>query len=237
MDIIKITNLCKTIEKAEILKNVNMTIREGEIYGLLGPNGAGKTTIMKILVQLSGATSGTIEYWGKSMEKESFKILRNIGNIIEYPSFYENLTARKNLELHCSYMNTGFDEIDHMLEAVSLSNKSNIKVSKFSLGMKQRLGLARAMLHKPKLLILDEPINGLDPMGIQEIRNLLLQLKRKQGTTILISSHILAEIQLVADRVGIINKGKILEELSIGDMKNNQELESYFIKRMSEEVK
>lgn len=236
MDIVKVKNLCKSYGTSEILKNVNMTIRDGEIYGLLGPNGAGKTTIMKILVQLTKATSGTIEYWGKTMDKDSFKILSNIGNIIEYPSFYQNLTARTNLELHCSYMSMGFEDIDKMLERVGLGNKADMKVSKFSLGMKQRLGLARAMLHNPKLLILDEPINGLDPMGIQEIRNLLMDLKKK-GTTILISSHILAEVQLIADRVAIINDGKILEELSIEDMKNNQDLESYFIKRMSEEAK
>lgn len=164
MDLIKVTNLCKNYGNAEILKNVNLTIREGEIYGFLGPNGAGKTTIMKILVQLTKATSGTIEYLGKSMEKDCVKILSNIGNIIEYPAFYEGLTGRKNLELHCAYMNVRLDEIDKMLDVVELTREADKKVSKYSLGMKQRLGLARAMLHKPKILILDEPINGLDPV-------------------------------------------------------------------------
>ncbi len=213
---------------------INLQISEGEIYGFLGPNGAGKTTLMKCILSLSTITSGSIEIFGKNLQIHREEILSQIGSIIETPIFYEDCTAKEILEIHALYMRKNITESDiiKVLKMVGLKNTTK-KVKNFSLGMRQRLGLARAFLTKPRLLILDEPINGLDPVGIQEIRNLLLSLSKEHGITILISSHILSEISQIADKIGIIKNGKMIEQVSMKElMREDVDLEEYFMSRL-----
>ena len=230
-NIVEIKELFKTIDKEEILSGINLQIAEGEIYGFLGPNGAGKTTLMKCMLSLSTITSGSIEIFGKNLQEHREEILSQIGSIIETPIFYENCTAKEVLKIHDQYMGGNITESDiiNVLSMVGLKNTTK-KVKEFSLGMRQRLGLARAFLTKPRLLILDEPINGLDPIGIQEIRNLLLSLSKEHGITILISSHILSEIAQIADKIGVIKNGEMIEQISMKEiMRENIELEEYFM--------
>lgn len=229
--IVEIKGLYKTINKEEILSDINLEIEEGKIYGFLGPNGAGKTTLMKCLLTLALPTQGSIRIFGKFLETEREAILKEIGSIIETPIFYENCTAVEILELHAKYMKIELinSEIQRVLEIVGLSGNSK-KVKEFSLGMRQRLGIARAILTKPKLLILDEPINGLDPIGVQEIRKLLLYLSKEKETTIFISSHILSEISQMADTIALIKNGRIIEELEMVQLKEeNVDLEAHFM--------
>lgn len=197
-----------------------MNIRPGEIYGFLGPNGAGKTTIMKMILNLIKPTSGDIKVFNQPVTRTSYQYLSKIGSIIEYPEFYERLSAKENLELHCEYMGIyEKKEADEALKIVGLQGVENKKISEFSLGMKQRLGIARAIVTKPEILILDEPINGLDPIGIKEVRELLVLLKEEYGITILISSHIVSEIESIADTVGILQHGKLLKEVRMDDIR------------------
>lgn len=221
------------VVKPEINK-VSMHIKEGEIYGFLGPNGAGKTTIMKMLLNLVKPTSGEIYIQSQPIAASSYKYLKNIGSLIENPIFYEELTAYNNLQIHCAYM--GYEDQKHLmkvLDIVGLRNIEGKKVKEFSLGMRQRLAVARAIVAKPKLLILDEPINGLDPMGIKEVRELLVMLKQQYGMTILISSHIVTEMEFIADTIGVLNQGELLEEISMDVLRGKQQsLEDYYIKRI-----
>ncbi|MCY8464261.1 ABC transporter ATP-binding protein [Bacillus atrophaeus] len=213
---VNINGLTKTFQGKEVVSNVNMHIRKGEIYGFLGPNGAGKTTVMKMLTSLVKPTGGEIEILGHKMTNTSYKVLGRIGSMIEYPIFYEKLTAQENLELHCEYM--GYHDKNSIQEVLGMVNLKNIEdkaVKTFSLGMKQRLGIARAIITKPELLILDEPINGLDPVGIKEIRHLFQVLSKEYGMTLLISSHMLSEIEQIADTIGVIRDGRLLEEVSM----------------------
>lgn len=214
--ILRTINLVKRFKDKDVVANVNMNIKRGEIYGFLGPNGAGKTTIMKMIVNLLKPSSGEIEIFGEKLTYRAYETLKRIGSIIEYPVFYDKLTGRENLELHCEYMGY-YDQcaIDRALELVNLKGIDSKAVKDFSLGMKQRLGIARAIITKPEFLILDEPINGLDPIGIKEIRNLLKMLSKEYGITILISSHILSEIEQIADTIGIINNGELIQEVSM----------------------
>jgi len=176
--ILKTTNLTKTFKDKNVVSNVNMNIKKGEIYGFLGPNGAGKTTIMKLITNLVKPTEGEIEIFGEKLTNTSYEVLKRMGTIIEYPVFYDKVTGRDNLELHCEYMGYHNKEaIDKALDLVDLKDIENKAVKDYSLGMKQRLGIARAILTKPELLILDEPINGLDPIGIKDMRNLLRMCK------------------------------------------------------------
>ncbi|MDX8362410.1 ABC transporter ATP-binding protein [Cytobacillus sp. IB215316] len=233
--ILKTNQLTKVIEGKEIISNVNMKVKKGEIYGFLGPNGAGKTTIMKMITNLFKPTSGEIEIFGEKLTNTSYEILKRLGSIIEYPIFYEKLTAKENLELHCEYM--GYHDksaINHALQLVNLKNVDDKLVKHFSLGMKQRLGIARAIITKPELLILDEPINGLDPVGIKELRDLFKMLSKEYGITLLISSHILGEIEQIADTIGIIKDGKLIEELS---MDNVRQLNTEFIEMIVTDCK
>ncbi|MGV8981761.1 ABC transporter ATP-binding protein [Clostridium sp.] len=218
--ILRTTNLMKKFRDKEVVNNVNMNIKKGEIYGFLGPNGAGKTTIMKMIVNLVKPSCGEIEIFGEKLTNGDYEVLKRIGSIIEYPVFYEKLTGRENLELHCEYMGY-YDKsaIDKVLDLLSLKDIENKAVKDFSLGMKQRLGIARAIITRPEFLILDEPINGLDPIGIKEIRNLLIMLCKEYGITILISSHILGEIEQIADTIGIINNGRLIEEVSMDSVR------------------
>ena len=238
-NIVEIKEVFKTIDKEEVLSGINLQIAEGEIYGFLGPNGAGKTTLMKCMLSLLTITSGSIEIFGKNLQEHREEILSQVGSIIETPSFYENFTAKEILEIHAQYMGKTITESDiiRALRMVGLKNTTK-KVKDFSLGMRQRLGLARAFLTKPKLLILDEPINGLDPIGIQEIRNLLLSLSKEHGITILISSHILSEISQIADRIGFIKNGEIAEQVSMKEIRReNIDLEEYFMSHFLNDIK
>ena len=238
-NIVEIKEVFKTIDKEEILSGINLQIAEGEIYGFLGPNGAGKTTLMKCMLSLSTVTSGSIEIFGKNLQDHREEILSQVGSIIESPIFYDNCTAKEILEIHAQYMGKNIIESDiiRALRMVGLKNTTK-KVKEFSLGMRQRLGLARAFLTKPKLLILDEPINGLDPIGIQEIRNLLLSLSKEHGITILISSHILSEISQIADKIGFIKNGEIVEQVSMKEIRReNINLEEYFMSHFLNEIK
>ena len=237
-NVVEIKELFKTIDKEEILSGINLQIAEGEIYGFLGPNGAGKTTLMKCMLSLSTITSGSIEIFGKNLQEHREEILSQIGSIIETPIFYENYTAKEILKIHAQYMGGNINESDiiSVLSMVGLKNTTK-KVKEFSLGMRQRLGLARAFLTKPRLLILDEPINGLDPIGIQEIRNLLLKLSKEYGITILISSHILSEISQIADKIGVIKNGEMLEQVSMRELRReNIDLEEYFMSHFLNEM-
>lgn len=221
--LLKTTQLTKVFEGKEVVSGVNMHVKQGEIYGFLGPNGAGKTTVMKMLTNLVKPTSGEIEIFGEKLTNTSYEVLKRIGIIIEYPIFYEKLTAKENLEIHCEYMGY-YDKkgIDRALDLVKLHNLGNKKVKDFSLGMKQRLGIARAITTKPELLILDEPINGLDPIGIKELRELFKMLSKEFGITLLVSSHILAEMELMADTIGVIQNGKLIKEVSMKDINGVQ---------------
>ncbi|MCM1992178.1 ABC transporter ATP-binding protein [Oceanirhabdus seepicola] len=219
-EIIRTYDLTKKFSNKTIVDNVNMTINKGQIYGFLGRNGAGKTTTLRMLMGLISPTKGEYELFGKKMGNRD--VLGRIGSIIETPGFYPNLTARENLDIHRRMM--GIPNKEYIEEALELAGLHNFdikkkKVKKFSLGMKQRLGLARALLHKPELLILDEPTNGLDPVGIKEIRETLIRLNKERELTIIISSHILGEIQQLATNIGIIHNGKLLEEIDYSKFK------------------
>lgn len=218
--VVRTTQLTKVFQGKEVVSGVNMGIKQGEIYGFLGPNGAGKTTIMKMLTNLVKPTGGEIEIFGEKLTPKSYHLLGRMGTIIEYPIFYDKLQARENLDLHCEYM--GYynkKSIDDALELVNLTNIDGKPVKDFSLGMKQRLGIARAIITKPELLILDEPINGLDPLGIKEIRDLFKMLSKEYGITLLVSSHILGEIEQIADTIGVINHGQLIEEVSMDQIR------------------
>lgn len=213
--ILKTYNITKEYGNQKAVDNVNMTIRKGEIYGFIGQNGAGKTTLIRLITGLIHKSNGEIELFSGSSEKALNKARTMIGSLIETPSFYTNMTARENLEVSRLVRNIpGRKCIDEVLELVDLKNVEKKKVKNFSLGMRQRLGIANALMGNPKLLILDEPINGLDPMGIVEIRELLKKINKEKDMTILISSHILSELSELATTYGIISNGKLIEEIT-----------------------
>ncbi|GGG10518.1 bacitracin ABC transporter ATP-binding protein [Paenibacillus albidus] len=214
--VIRTTGLTKKYGHQLSVDQVNMNVCPGEIYGFLGRNGAGKTTTIRMLLGLIKPTHGQIEIFGENFFTHKKEILRRIGSIVEVPGFYENLTARENLQINARIMGIHKkNAMEEALEIVSLQHETQKLVGKYSLGMKQRLGIARALLHYPELLILDEPTNGLDPIGIKEMRRLITMLAQERKITILISSHILSEIEQLADRMGIIHEGKLLEEISL----------------------
>ena len=213
--VIETNNLSKRYSNDLVVNSINMHVERGKIYGLLGKNGAGKTTTMCMLLNLTYPSSGEIFLFGKDPNKYSNEIYSNIGSIIETPGFYENLTAYENLKVISKLRgNYNPQRISLILEMVNLSDAKSKKFKDFSLGMKQRLGIAAAIMHNPELLILDEPINGLDPFGIKEIRALLKRLSHEYGITILISSHILSEIENIADVIGFMDEGILIEEIS-----------------------
>lgn len=232
---VQTTNLAKSFGEIEVIKDCSMCIEEGTIYGFLGANGAGKTTVFKLLTGLLTPDLGSVEILEQNMLQNRDKMLSQIGSLIETPTFYEHLSARKNLEIHLAYMGNRGYEINKILKMVGLSDAGEKAVAKFSLGMRQRLGIARALIHQPKILILDEPINGLDPMGIRAMRELFLSLSKEHGITILLSSHILSEIEHVADKIGVIVDGKIVSETNLAEVKaeNKNSLEEYFFTIMS----
>lgn len=217
--VIRTSHLTKSYKNKTVVDGVSLHVKRGEIYGCVGPNGAGKSTIMKMLLNLIPADSGEIYLFGEKLTDRSYECLKRMGSIIENPYFYDRMTARQNLEMYCDYM--GYhnrERIGEVLEEVSLHHAENKPVSQFSLGMKQRLAIARAILTKPELLILDEPINALDPEGIREMRRLFQRLNREQGVTIFISSHILSEVEQIADSIGILSGGKLQKEVSMEEI-------------------
>lgn len=202
---------------------MNIHVPKGAIYGFVGPNGAGKSTVMKMILNLIQPEAGEVQLFGEKVTDQSYEVFKRVGSIIENPYFYEKMTARQNLELHCDYM--GFpnkERIDEVLQMVDLQNVEGKQIRHYSLGMKQRLAIARAILAKPEFLILDEPINALDPEGIREMRNLFQRLNQEDETTIFISSHILSEVDLIADTIGIIQHGNLLAELPIEEIHKHQ---------------
>ncbi|MCY6369628.1 ABC transporter ATP-binding protein [Clostridium ganghwense] len=212
--ILRTHNLCKKYKEHMAVNNLNLNLKKGEIYGFLGENGAGKTTTIRMIMGLIKPTSGSIEFMGKDISSNKKNFYERVGSIIEFPGFYSNLTAKENLEIHRRLMGIqGKQCIEDALKTAGILEAKNKKVKEFSLGMKQRLGIARALLHHPEILILDEPTNGLDPAGIKDVRNLILDLAKKRNITVLISSHILSEVQQLADKIGIIHKGELLEEI------------------------
>ena len=218
--------MAKSFGSFEAVKDVSFSVQRGDVFGFLGPNGAGKSTTIRCMMSLITPDKGSIEMFGKSLQTHRNEILRNIGSIIEKPDFYKYLSAEKNLEIFAriSGADVSKKEIQEMLEFVGLSTRGKHKVGGFSHGMKQRLGIAQTLLHKPELIILDEPTTGLDPQGIIEVRNLILRLKNEQNKTILLSSHQLSEIELIANRMVIINQGKSIVEGSVNDLLQAEEI-------------
>ena len=217
--ILQTSRLTKTIGGKELVRDVELHVKKGEIYGFLGSNGAGKTTVMKMIMNLWKPTMGSITLFGKLLTPQSYEVMRRIGSIIEFPTFYEHMTGYDNLRMHCEYM--GFYQhgsVEKALEMLDLSAAAETPVKNYSLGMKERLGIARAILCKPELLILDEPTNGLDPAGMKQIRELLRMLSAEQGTTIVVSSHILSEIESMADTIGIIHRGRMKKEIGLKEI-------------------
>lgn len=213
--VLKTYNITKKYGEQLAVDNVNMTIKKGDIYGFIGQNGAGKTTLIRLITGLIHKSGGEIELLGANEENELNKVRTMVGSLIETPSFYTNMTARENLEVSRLVRNIpGKKCIDEVLELVGLKDVEKKKVKNFSLGMRQRLGIANALMGNPKLIILDEPINGLDPMGIVEIRELLKKINKEKDMTILISSHILSELSELATTYGIISNGKLIEEIT-----------------------
>lgn len=227
--------LSKVYGNTEVVSNINLHLKKGEIYGFLGENGAGKSTVMKMLMNLAKPTSGTIELFGQELKENSYEQFKRIGAIIEEPVFYRQLSVEDNLKLHCEYM--GYHnqhEIPKMLEQMNLRGIEKKKVAQLSLGMKQRLAIGRAILTKPELLILDEPINGLDPSGIKEVRELLHRLSEEDGVTILISSHILAEIEQLASKIGVLANHHLVKEVSMSEI---HQLEGRYLELQVEDVR
>lgn len=218
--IIETVDLCKKYKTTYAVKDLNLKVKKGEIYGFLGPNGSGKTTSIKMLLGLIKATSGSVTLFGKKLESDRNHILKKVGALVESPSYYGHLTGYENLKIIQRMLNVPEGRIEEVLNIVRLTNAKNQLVKQYSLGMKQRLGIAIALLGKPELLILDEPTNGLDPAGIHEIRDLIKSLPETEGITILISSHLLSEIDQMATQVGIISDGNLIYQDSIEVLRN-----------------
>ncbi|WP_391558007.1 ABC transporter ATP-binding protein [Robertmurraya sp.] len=221
---LSIKGLRKRIGKREIIKGLDFELKSGEVFGFLGPNGAGKTTTIRMLVGLIRPTAGSIHVCGYDVKKDFVKAMSHLGCIVENPELYPYLTGMENLQ-HFSRMIPNFDSehLEYVVKLVRLQDRIDDPVKTYSLGMRQRLGIAQALLGKPKVLILDEPTNGLDPMGIREMREFIRFLAEKEGLTVLVSSHLLSEIQLMCDRVAVISKGRIIKVDTVSNLLNLQE--------------
>ena len=230
LPIIQTTQLCKQFEKFTAVDNLNLTIYKGDVYGFLGPNGAGKSTTIRMLMGLIFPSAGNILVFDKDFKTHREHILSRIGAIIEKPDFYNYLTALQNLEILNKLQSTrvSTSKLYEVLELVGLKGREKSKVKTFSQGMKQRLGFAQALMHDPDLIILDEPTNGLDPQGVKDVRDLILKLNKEHGKTILISSHILSEIEIICNRMVIIQKGSKLVEGSVNELLSFNELHVSF---------
>ena len=224
--VLKCQNLNKKLSKTAKISNVSFSLNERDILGFIGPNGAGKTTIIKSILGLYKIDSGKIEINGYDLEKDFVKAISNVGAIIENPDLYSYMTGYENLMIAAKIYDIKKERVNQIIKLVGLENKINLKVSKYSLGMKQRLGIAQSILHNPKILILDEPTNGLDPSGIIELNNLLLELS-KGGMSIIISSHILSELETICNKFCIVNEGKIIYKKTIEKLKKEQQISEY----------
>ena len=220
---LEIKNVSKYFGKSKVVDNISFDVKEGEILGFLGPNGAGKTTTIKMILGLISIDEGSIKINGFDVKKDFEKAMTYIGGIVENPDMYGYMSAVDNLKLHAKIRNIDCNEVFKVLKLVGLEKSMNQKVSKYSLGMKQRAGLALSLLHSPKVLILDEPTNGLDPVGIKELRDILKKLAKENNTAVLVSSHILSEMELMCDRVAVIDKGKIVKVESLVQSGENNE--------------
>ena len=219
MNIIETENLTKQYGTTTVVDNINLHVPKGKIYGLLGRNGAGKTTAMKMMLQLVYPTGGAIRLFGTDYKEHTHSLYGKIGSIIETPGFYSNLTGYENLKIIAKLRGQlSKDSVQEALRVVGLEKETRKVFADYSLGMKQRLGIAAAIMHEPELLILDEPINGLDPIGISEIRSFLSELSHSKGTTILISSHVLNEIEQIADIIGVMHEGHLIEEVNMAEL-------------------
>ncbi|MPM33845.1 Vitamin B12 import ATP-binding protein BtuD [bioreactor metagenome] len=225
MNVLEVNNIYKKLGKREIIKGISFSIKEGEIFGFLGPNGAGKTTTIRMMVGLIAADKGTISICGNNIGTDSVNALSNVGAVVENPEMYTYLTGRQNLNMIADIKKIPRKNVDEIIELVNLSGRIDDKVGKYSLGMKQRLGLASALLSKPKLLILDEPTNGLDPTGIIDFREIVKKAVKETNAAVLISSHILSEVQQLCDTVAFINHGEIkaIESIADGNINNQTE--------------
>ena len=221
--VLELKNVSKSFGKRKIIDNLNLEVQEGEIYGFLGPNGSGKTTTIKMILKLISSDSGEIKVNGYDTTKEFEKAMECIGAIVENPDLYKYMSGIDNLRLHARIRNISEERIQEVLELVELKGREKDKVGKYSLGMKQRLGLALTLLHKPKVLILDEPTNGLDPAGIKTLRDILKEISHKEGVAVFVSSHILSEMQLMCDKVAVLDYGKIVKVENIADTDDNKE--------------
>ena len=221
--VLKCDNINKVIKKKKILNNVSFELNEGEILGFIGPNGAGKTTTIKLILGLQSITSGMVKINGYDVQKDFVHAIERVGAIVENPDFYMYLSGRKNLELVANmYKGVTKERIDEVVKLVGLENRINDMVSKYSLGMRQRLGIAQAIINKPNLLVLDEPTNGLDPEGIKELREFLVKLSKEENMAIFISSHNLAELESFCNKICIIKNGEIIENSSIEELKSEK---------------
>ena len=229
--VISASNLTKIFWGKEVIRNCTFSVERGSIYGFLGRNGAGKTTVLKLLLGLLKPSAGTAGVLGLDSVRDNETILRRTGSLIETPIFYEHLSAADNLRLHLAYMGIEDTDVEPMLCRVGLPGTGSQPVSTFSLGMRQRLAIARAIIHRPEVLILDEPVNGLDPVGMKAMRILFRRLVQEEGMTILMSSHLLSEIEQIADRVGVIADGTVVQEAEMADIRKQHpsNMEDYFI--------
>ena len=222
ISVIETHDLCKSYNGRTVVEHLNLSVPQGCVYGFLGPNGAGKSTSMKILLGLVHPTSGSVKLLGQTMNEENrIALLRKTGSLIESPSGYLHLTARENLKIIADLKDIDHKDIDRVLEIVHLTADANRKVGQYSLGMKQRLGIAMALLGNPRLLILDEPTNGLDPAGIQEMRGLIASMPESTGATVLISSHLLGEMEQMVTQLGILDHGKMIFEGSLQELRKH----------------
>ncbi len=221
MNIIETQNLTKIYGNFTAVSKLNLHIRKGSVYGFLGPNGAGKSTTMKMFLGLTNPTAGNFHIDGKTYPANRVSILKEIGSFIESPAFYGNLTGEENLDIIRKILGLHKSCVDEALQLVGLTEFRKRLAKKYSLGMKQRLGLAGALIGKPPILILDEPTNGLDPVGIHEIRTLIRSLPQRYDCTVLVSSHLLSEVELMADDIGILNHGRLLFEGTLDDLKKS----------------
>lgn len=225
--VIETNNLTKTFKEFKSVDALSLQVKKGEVYGFLGPNGAGKTTTIRMLLGLVRPTKGEVRIFGKPLERYRLEIARKVGSMVETPSYYGHLTGYENLEITRKLLDADRKDIDQALEIVRLTEWRNKKVKTYSLGMKQRLGIAQALIGRPEMLILDEPTNGLDPAGIHEIRDLIVTLPEQMNMTVLVSSHILQEVERIADRVGIINRGKLLFQGELAELQNRSRAKIY----------
>lgn len=221
--VLELKNVSKSFGKRKIIDNLNLEVEEGEIYGFLGPNGSGKTTTIKMILRLINSDSGEIKVNGYDTKKQFEKAMECIGAIVENPDLYKYMSGIDNLKLHARIRNIDEKRIKEVLKLVELNGREKDKVGKYSLGMKQRLGLALTLLHRPKVLILDEPTNGLDPAGIKKLRDILKEISHKEGVAVFVSSHILSEMQLMCDRVAVLDNGKIVKVEKISETNEEKE--------------